>query len=105
MIIRYCIDDVMDGVLGRGAGAHHRASCSCGTRTYARSAALPTGRDAYSLEGRQVMITDDGASTQSVSIMEFAGDLVTHKTQCFADPFPAAARRAALAEPIPARDR
>jgi hypothetical protein len=33
--------------------------------------------------------------------MEFTGDLVTHETQYFADPFPAAPGRAALAEPIP----
>ena len=31
-------------------------------------------------------------------------DLVTHETQYFADPFPAPASRAALAEPIPGRD-
>jgi hypothetical protein len=29
---------------------------------------------------------------------------VTHETQYFADPFPAAPNRAALAEPIPAGD-
>jgi hypothetical protein len=49
----------------------------------------------------EVVITYDGAPTWSVSIMEFAGDLVTHETQYFADPFPAPASRAALAEPIP----
>jgi hypothetical protein len=43
--------------------------------------------------------------TYSVSVMEFAGDLVAHETQYFADPFPAPASRAALAEQIPARDR
>jgi hypothetical protein len=32
-------------------------------------------------------------------------DLVTHETQYFTDPFQAPARRAALAEPIPGRDR
>ena len=47
----------------------------------------------------------DGAPTYSVSVMEFGGDLVTHETQYFADPFPAAAWRAALAEPIPAADK
>jgi hypothetical protein len=41
----------------------------------------------------------------SVSVMEFADDLVTHETQYFADPFPAPAWRAALAEPIPDRDQ
>ena len=51
------------------------------------------------------MITYDGAPTYSVSIMEFADDQVAHETQYFADPFPAPASRAALAEPIPDRDR
>jgi hypothetical protein len=32
-------------------------------------------------------------------------DLVTHETQYFADPFRTPARKAALAEPIPGRDR
>ena len=53
----------------------------------------------------ECVITYDGAPTCSVSIMAFAGDLVTHETQYFADPFPAPASRAALAEPIPDRDR
>ena len=48
------------------------------------------------------MITYDGAPSYSVSIMEFTDDLVTHETQYFGDPFPAAAWRAPLAEPIPA---
>ncbi|HEY1620742.1 MAG TPA: nuclear transport factor 2 family protein [Streptosporangiaceae bacterium] len=47
----------------------------------------------------ECVITYGGAPTYSVSIMEFAADLVTHETQYFADPFPAAAWRAALAEP------
>jgi hypothetical protein len=51
----------------------------------------------------EVVITYDGAPTYSVSVMEFAGDLVTHETQYFADPFPAPASRAALAEQIPVR--
>ena len=51
----------------------------------------------------QCVITYDGEPTCSVSIMEFADDLVTHETQFFADPFQAAASRAALAEPIPDR--
>jgi hypothetical protein len=49
----------------------------------------------------EVVITYDGVPTYSVSVMELAGDLVTHETQYFADPFPAPASRAALAEPIP----
>jgi hypothetical protein len=51
----------------------------------------------------QCVITYDGAPTYSVSIMEFADELVTHETQYFADPFPAASWRAPLAEPIPDR--
>ena len=53
----------------------------------------------------ECVITYDGAPTYSVSVMELAGDLVTHETQYFADPFPAPASRAALAEPIPGRGR
>jgi len=53
----------------------------------------------------ECVITYDGVPTYSVSVMEFTGDLVTHETQYFADPFQAPARRAALAEPIPGRDR
>ena len=51
----------------------------------------------------ECVITYDGVPTYSVSIMEFADDLVTHETQYFADPFPAPPWRAALAEPIPDR--
>jgi hypothetical protein len=40
-----------------------------------------------------------------VSIMEFADDQVAHETQYFADPFPAPASRAAIAEQIPASER
>jgi hypothetical protein len=53
----------------------------------------------------ECIITYDGAPSYSVSIMEFAGDLVTHETQYFADPFQAPSSRAALAEPIPDRDQ
>jgi hypothetical protein len=53
----------------------------------------------------EVVITYDGAPTYSVSVMEFADDLVAHETQYFADPFPAAAWRAALAERIPDAER
>jgi hypothetical protein len=53
----------------------------------------------------ECVITYDGAPTYSVSVMELSGDLVTHETQYFADPFPAPASRAALAEAIPADDR
>jgi hypothetical protein len=52
----------------------------------------------------ECVITYDGAPTYSVSIMELSDDLVTHETQYFADPFPAAPSRAALAEPIPGRE-
>ncbi|MCE0765289.1 nuclear transport factor 2 family protein [Pseudonocardia kujensis] len=47
----------------------------------------------------ECVITYDGVPTRSVSIMEFDSGLVTHETQYFADPFPAPASRAALAEP------
>jgi len=53
----------------------------------------------------ECVITYDGVPTYSVSIMEFADDVVTHETQYFADPFKAPAWRTALAEPIPGRDR
>ena len=53
----------------------------------------------------ECVITYDGVPTYAVSVMEFADDLVTHETQYFADPFQAPASRAALAEPIPDRDR
>jgi len=51
-----------------------------------------------------VVITYDGVPTYSLSVMEITDSLVTHETQYFADPFPAPAGRAALAEPIPARE-
>ena len=50
----------------------------------------------------ECVITYDGEPTHSVSIMEFARGFVAHETQYFADPFPAAPWRAALAEPMPA---
>ncbi len=53
----------------------------------------------------ECVITYDGVPTYSVSVMEFADDVVTHETQYFADPFPAPSWRAALAEPIPDRDQ
>jgi hypothetical protein len=53
----------------------------------------------------EVVITYDGAPTCAVSVMEFTGDLVAHETQYFADPFQAPSWRAAIAEPIPGRDR
>jgi hypothetical protein len=53
----------------------------------------------------ECVITYDGVPTYSVSVMEFAGDLVTHETQYFADPFQAPPWRAALAEPIPGGDQ
>jgi hypothetical protein len=52
----------------------------------------------------EVVITYDGVPTHSVSVMEITDGLVTHETQYFADPFPAAPGRAALAERIPADD-
>ena len=53
----------------------------------------------------EVVITYDGVPTYSVSVMEITDGLVTHETQYFADPFPAAPGRAALAEPIPAPEQ
>jgi hypothetical protein len=53
----------------------------------------------------ECVITYDGVPTYSVSVMEFAGRLVAHETQYFADPFEAAAGRAALAEAIPVGER
>ena len=53
----------------------------------------------------EVVITYDGVPTYSVSVMEITDGLVTHEAQYFADPFPAAPGRAALAEPIPAGER
>ncbi len=53
----------------------------------------------------ECVITYDGVPTYSVSVMEFAGGLVAHETQYFADPFDAPAGRAALAEGIPVVDR
>ena len=53
----------------------------------------------------ECVITYDGAPTFSVSIMAFTGDLVSHETQYFADPFQAASWRAPLAEQIPSGDR
>jgi hypothetical protein len=50
----------------------------------------------------ECVITYDGTPTYSVSLMEFAGGMVAHEIQYFADPFPAAPSRAALAEHIPA---
>jgi SnoaL-like domain len=49
----------------------------------------------------EVVITYDGVPSYSVSVMELTDGVVTHETQYFADPLPAAPRRAALAEPIP----
>ena len=49
----------------------------------------------------ECVITYDGVPTHSVSVMEIAEGLVVHETQYFADPFPAAPGRAALAESIP----
>ena len=53
----------------------------------------------------ECVITYDDVPTYAVSVMEFTDDLVTHETQYFADPFQAPPSRAALAEPIPGRDR
>ena len=49
----------------------------------------------------ECIITYNDVPTYSVSIMEFASELVVHETQFFADTFSAPAWRAALAEPMP----
>ena len=49
----------------------------------------------------ECVITYDGVATNSVSLMEFSDGFVSHETQYFADPFPAAPGRAELAERIP----
>src|SRR5580700_7945688 len=49
----------------------------------------------------ECIITYDGVPTYSVSVMEFADDLVVHETQYFADTFGAPAWRTELAEPMP----
>jgi hypothetical protein len=49
----------------------------------------------------ECVITYDGVPTHSVSIMEFADELVAHETQYFADTFPAPAWRKELSEPMP----
>jgi hypothetical protein len=46
----------------------------------------------------ECVITYDGVPTNSVSIMEFGDEFVTHETQYFADPFKAPAARAGLAQ-------
>jgi SnoaL-like domain len=53
----------------------------------------------------ECVITYDGVPTYSLSVMVITDGLVTHETQYFADPFPASAARAALAEQIPASDQ
>src|ERR1035441_5781850 len=44
-------------------------------------------RDGGDLWVSECVITYDGAPSYAVSVMEFTGDLVTHETQYFADPF------------------
>jgi len=51
----------------------------------------------------ECIITYNGVPSYSVSIMEFAGELVAHETQYFADAFSAPTSRAALAESMPGR--
>jgi hypothetical protein len=53
----------------------------------------------------ECVITYDGVPTYSVSVMEITDGFVTHETQYFADPFPAPAARASMAEPIPAGEQ
>ena len=53
----------------------------------------------------ECVITYDGAPTYSVSVMELTGDLVTHETQYFADPFEASPARAQYVERMDAQSR
>ena len=53
----------------------------------------------------ECVISYDGVPSYSVSIMEFAGGLVTHETQYFADAFDPPSWRAALADRMPGRSR
>jgi hypothetical protein len=46
----------------------------------------------------ECIISYDGVSTFSVSVMEFADGRIAHETQYFADPFEAPASRTKLAE-------
>ncbi len=48
----------------------------------------------------EYILTYDGKPSYTVSIMEFSGEQVTRETQYFADPFQAAAWRAAWVEPM-----
>ena len=62
-------------------------------------------RGAGDLWVSECVITYDSVPTYSVSVMEFTGDLVTHETQYFADPFQAPPWRAELSEPIPGHNQ
>jgi len=48
----------------------------------------------------EYILTYDGKPSCTVSIMEFSGEKVVRETQYFADPFEAAAWRAAWVEPM-----
>jgi hypothetical protein len=48
----------------------------------------------------EYILTYDGKPSYTVSIMEFSGEKVARETQYFADPFEAAAWRAAWVEPM-----
>jgi hypothetical protein len=52
----------------------------------------------------ECIITYDGVSSYSVSIMEFGDRHVIHETQYFADPFGAPEWRMELADPMPCRE-
>jgi hypothetical protein len=51
----------------------------------------------------ECVITYDGVPMNTVCVREFDHEHVVHETQYFADPIPAPASRAALAEPMPGR--
>jgi ketosteroid isomerase-like protein len=66
---------------------------------YAEDAILDYPQSGERFRGRSKIQAQRGGH------LEIADGLVTHETQYFADPFDAAPGRAALAEPIPDRDR
>ena len=96
----YAADAILDYPAVRasasGAGRRSRRSAA-GTRPSATSRSCRI-QGAGDLWVSECVITYDGVPTYSVSIMEISRRfLVTHETQYFADPFPAAASPAALA--------
>ena len=96
------VGHALGGLAGlRGSVKGSRRSAA-GTRLNATSLSCGSGGGG-DLWVSECVITYDGVPTYSVSVMEFTGDLVTHETQYFADPFPAPAYAggASRADPWP----